>query len=129
MENNKYSYHFSLHLNFSNDVDVDKLERHFKIEAYKKNFLKDAKGSHKTAKLWYKSIDYTDVNTDVVMEKFVEKLFENLYDLKNILADNNGTATFTLYFTTAKERPIIALTAKTIDLFNKMGMIFEVDFK
>lgn len=129
MENIKYSYHFSLHLQFLNDIDVDKLENYFKIEAYKKTFLKDSKGSCKTAKLWYKSKDYTDVNTDIVIEKFIEKYFNNFRDLKNILEKNNGKATFTLYFTEVKERPIISLTQKTIDLFNKLGILFDVDFK
>lgn len=129
MEKILYSYHFSLILCFENDVDVDKLEKHFKLTAYKKNFLKDSKGNKKTAKIWFKTQDYTDVNTDKILEKFVEKIYPNFADLKEILKTNNGTAGITLYFTLAKERPIISLTTRTIELLEKMGMHFEVDFK
>lgn len=129
MEQVKYSYHFSLHLCFENDVDVDKLEKHLHLVAYKKNFLKDSKGNKKTAKLWFKTQEYTDVNTDIVLENFVEKIYPNMVDLKEILQANKGTAGLTLYFTFVKDRPIIGLTTRTIEFLEKMGIHFEVDFK
>lgn len=128
MEKFLYSYHFSLHLNFKDDVNVDDLEKHFGIKAYKKTFLKDSKGKDKTAKLWYKSKDFTDINTDESVELFVKKIYNNFKDLRDILKDNNGLANFTIYFTETHERPIIALTPTTIELFYKLGLSFEVDF-
>lgn len=124
----KYTYHFSLHLNFKKDVDVDLIEKHFKLQAYKKTFLKDSKGNEKTAKIWYKSKDYTDVYTDEAIEKFAINMLQNFDDLKGILTKNDGEATFTLYFTETKERPVIALTFKTIQIFEKLGLSFDVDF-
>lgn len=129
MEINKYSYHFSLHLHFKSDVNVDELEKHFRVKAYKKVFSKDAKDKEKTAKIWYKSKNFSNVNTDKCIELFVEKILVNFEDLKQILLDNNGNGVFTLYFTTVKERPIISLTKKTIEMFNTLGISFDVDFK
>lgn len=129
MQTEKYSYHFSLHLKFRKDVDVDAVESHFGIKAYKKTPLKDFKGKEKIAKLWYRSKDFTDVNTHQVLETFAQKLATNFKDLKSYLTANDGAATLTLYFTSAKERPIIELTPLTIDIFQKLGLSFEVDFK
>ena len=129
MENKKYAYHFSLHLRFKRDIDVEAVEKHFEIKAHKKTAYKDSKGKEKMAKLWYKSKEFTDVNTHLVLEKFVQNMATHLKDLKNFLASNDGSATFTLYFTSAKERPIIELTPTAIDIFQKLGLSFEVDFK
>ena len=129
MQNIKYSYHFSLHLNFKRDIDVDAVEKHFGIKAYKKTAYKDSKDKEKIAKIWYKSKEYTDVNTHLVLEKFAQNMATYLKDLKNFLAANDGSAIFTLYFTSAKERPIIELTPTVIDIFQKLGASFEVDFR
>jgi len=129
MENTKYSYHFSLHLNFKKDIDVEAVEKHFEIKVHKKTAYKDSKGKEKTAKIWYKSKEYTDVNTHLVLEAFAQNMATHLKDLKNFLAANDGSAIFTLYFTSAKERPIIELTPTVIDIFQKLGVSFEVDFR
>lgn len=125
---NIYSYHLSLHLSFNQDVDVDKLEKHFKHTAYKKTFLKDSKGNKKTAKIWYKSSEFTDVNTHEQIEKYLEKIYPDFIDLKEILQKYDGECVFSLIFTLTKERPIISLTTKTIQLMEKLGMSFDVDF-
>ncbi len=128
MQNTKYSYHFSLHLMFKKDIDVDLTEEHFGIKAYKKTSYNEFKGKEKMAKLWYKSKEFTDVNTHLVLEAFIQKMATNFKDLKDYLESNDGSAVFTLYFTNAKERPIIELTTQAIDTFQKLGLSFEVDF-
>ena len=124
----KYSYHISLHLSFKKDVDVDELERHFGIEAHKKISFLDSKGPHKAAKIWYRSKESTNVNTDQAIESFTRHIFEYFGDLKEVLANNNGQATFSLIFTKTNERPIIGLTPATISMFEKLGVAFDVDF-
>lgn len=128
MEEIKYTYHFSLFLNFKNDVDVDRLEKYFKIDAYKKTFLRDSKGPEKTAKIWYKTKEISDVYTDEAIERFILQIYDNFANLKQILKVNNGSACFTLYFTDVKERPVIGLTLKTIEMLEKLGLSFDVDF-
>ena len=127
---NKYTYHFSLHLNFKKDIDVEKLEKMFKIKAFKLTSLKDSKGDaeHKRAKIWYKSADFNEINVDEHIEKFMSKIFENFKGLKELLKEFDGRAIFSLIFTQMTERPIIALTSKTIDMLGKLGLSFEVDF-
>lgn len=127
---NKYTYHFSLHLNFKKDVDVKKIEKMFKIKAYKLTSLKDSKGDdeHKRAKLWYKSADFSEINVDEQIEKFTSKIFDNFNGTKSLLKEFDGRAIFSLIFTQTSERPIIALTNKTIEMFDKLGLSFEVDF-
>ena len=93
MEENKFSYHFSLHLQFKDDVDVDKLEKHFNMEAYRKNSLENSKGINKTAKLWFRTKELTNVNTHEMIENFTTSIFENFADLKEILSKFNGKAT------------------------------------
>lgn len=129
MQNIKYSYHFSLHLKFKKDIDVDAVEKYFGIKAYKKTTYKDSKGKEKTAKIWYKSKEFIDVNTHLVLEKFAQNMVVHLNDLKSFLIANDGVAIFTLYFTSAKERPIIELTPTVIGIFQKLGVSFEVDFR
>lgn len=128
MDKTKYSYHFSLHLSFKKDVDVDKLEKQFGLTAYKKTYLKDAKGPEKCAKIWFRTNDFTEVNTDEMIEKFAEKIFDKFKDLKQILSEQDGKAYFGLVFTQVKERPVIALTYKTIKMFEQLGFSFDVDF-
>ena len=126
----KYTYHFSLHFNFKKDTDVKKLEKMFKIKAFKLTPLKESKGDdeHKRAKLWYKSADFNEINVDEQIEKFTSKIFENFNGVKDLLEEFDGRAIFSLVFTSASERPIIALTSKTIEMFGKLGFSFEVDF-
>ena len=128
MEKIRYRYHFSLHLNFKKDVDVDKLEKQFGLSAYKKTFLKDCKGPQKCAKIWFRTNEFTDVNTDEKIEKFTEKIFDNFKNLKQILNEEEGSARFSLVFTETNERPIIGLTLKTIERFKELGLSFDVDF-
>lgn len=126
----KYTYHFSLHLHFKQDVNVDKLEKHFNYTAYKKNMLKDSKGipERRTAKLWFKSDSFTEINVDEKIEEFVKKIYNNFHDLKDITTKFDGDAVFSLIFTETKERPIISLTTQTIQLFAELGLSFDVDF-
>ena len=124
----KYSYHISLHLDFKKDVDVNEIEKHFGIEAYKKTSFVDSKGPHKAAKIWYRSKESTSINTDMAIESFTRHIFEYFVDLKKVLAENSGKATFGLIFTKTNERPIIALTPATIEMFAKLGVSFDVDF-
>ena len=91
--------------------------------------MKDSKAPRKVAKIWFRTQDYTDVNTDIVLENFLEKIYPNFADLKEVLEKNNGSGYLTLYFTSAKERPIIGLTKKSIELLEKLGIEFEVDFR
>lgn len=129
MQNAKYSYHFSLHLHFRKDVNVEAVENHFGVKAYKRTAFNDFKGKEKMAKLWYRTKEFTDVNTHLVLEKYAQKMATNFKDLKDFLASNDGNAMLTLYFTSAKERPIIELTPVTIDILQKLGLSFEVDFR
>ena len=50
-----YSYHFSLHLNFKDDVNVDDLEKHFGVKTYKKNFFKRFKRKRQNWKIMVQS--------------------------------------------------------------------------
>ncbi len=128
--NNLYTYHFSLHLSFKKDVDVKQLEKSFGVKAYKLTFLKDSKGDdeHKSAKIWYKSPDYNEVFVDEKIEQFTTQMFDNFKDLKSVLDEFDGRCSFSLIFTQTKERPVIALTRKTIEMFAKLGLDFDVDF-
>lgn len=74
-------YHLSLHLQFKQDVDVNKIEKELNLVAFKKSLLKDSKGTNKTAKLWFKTPDITDNNTFDVIEKFVENLKDTFYKI------------------------------------------------
>lgn len=126
--NDRFSYHFSLHLHFNDDVDVNALEKYFKMEAYKKTALKESKGENKSAKIWFRTKELTEVNTHEAIEKFLTNVYDNFRDLKQILDENNGHGTFSLIFTKAKERPIISLTYKTIQILEQLGLSFDVDF-
>lgn len=124
----RFSYHFSLHLHFNDDVDVNALEKYFKMEAYKKTALKESKGKNKSAKIWFRTKELTEVYTDKAIEKFLTNVYDNFRDLKQILDENNGHGTFSSIFTKAKERPIISLTYKTIQILEQLGLSFDVDF-
>lgn len=124
----RFSYHLSLHFHFNDDVDVDALEKHFKMEAYKKTALKDSKDQNKTAKIWFRTKELTEANTHEAIEKFLTKAYDNFKDLKQILNEGHGAGTFSLIFTKAKERPVISLTYKTIQILEQLGLSFDVDF-
>lgn len=125
--NNKY--HFSLHLHFQKDCDVDKLEKIIGLQAYRKNTLKESKGQNKTAKLWFKTSDYDNPDTYAVFEKVLSKMKEKLEIIKLANEKFDGKTTFTLYFDELNQKPYIRLSKEDMELLSKNGISFDVDFR
>lgn len=122
-------YHFSLHLQFKDDVDVNMIEKALKINAYRKNMLKDSVGQNKTAKLWFKTEDFMSSDVFMVTQNFIkgfEPKFEQICEFNNKF---NGFTTLTLYFEDCKNKPFIKLSPKSMEILSKNNITFEVDFR
>lgn len=121
-------YHLSLHLQFKQDVDVNKIEKELNLVAFKKSLLKDSKGTNKTAKLWFKTPDITDDNTFDVIEKFVENLKDTFYKIGEFNKLYDGFTTFTLAYEDFKNKPFIKLSPKTMKILADNNISFDVEF-
>lgn len=121
-------YHLSLHLQFKQDVDVNKIEKELNLVAFKKSLLKDSKGTNKTAKLWFKTPDITDNNTFDVIEKFVENLKNTFYKIGEFNKLYDGFTTFTLAYEDFKNKPFIKLSPKTMKILADNNISFDVEF-
>lgn len=122
-------YHFSLHLQFKQDCDVDKVEKFLDVTAYRKNLLKDSLGENKTAKIWIKTKDFINPDTYDVLHNFIENFLPKFEKIKGLIEEYDGKATFTLYFEEFKEKPYIRLDARDMEIFSDNHINFEVDFR
>ena len=122
-------YHFSLHLQFQEDCDVNKLEKIIGLQSYKKNMLNESKGQNKTAKLWFKTSDYSEPDTYAVFEKILSKIKEKLEIIKQANDNFRGKTTLTLYFEELHQKPYIKLSKDDMELLSKNGISFDVDFR
>lgn len=122
-------YHFSLLLQFDDDIDIDKLEKKLGLCAYRKNTLSESVGKNKTAKLWFKSNEYQNPDTFAVIEQFVDNLKYKLTLIKKVSDEYHGNSTLTLYFDNVNEKPYIRLSHKTMLLLAQNNITFGVDFK
>lgn len=125
--NNKY--HFSLHLQFKDDCNVDDLENKIGMRAYRKNMLKDSKGKNKTAKLWFKTKDFEEPDINAVLEKFLENLKPKFEIIKQANIAYNGNTVLTLYFEEIKQKPSVSLSKETIKLLAYYGFGFDIDYR
>ena len=88
-------YHFSLHIFFKQDCDVNALEKIIGIKAYKKVLLKDSVGKNKSAKLWIRTKQEKSPDTVERLSKFISKMQPTFLLLQDYLnkfeeAKNNG---------------------------------------
>ena len=120
-------YHFSLHLKFLDDVDVDKIEKQIGIIAYKKTPLKESVGKNKSAKIWYKTQDKNNTLSDKVLENYILKMQEKFEIIKDICLKNNGKATLTMYYDQIQEKPYLKLTANQLKILADNNIDFELD--
>ena len=124
----RVKYHFCIHLIFKQDVDVRKLEKHFGLSAYKLTFKKDAKDREKTAKIWYKTEDFTNIMVDECFENFIFKIKDNFVDLPQVLQEYDGKCVCQIVFKELHEYPVIALSNSAIQTLNQLNASFETDF-
>ena len=122
-------YHFSLHLQFEEDCDVNKLEKAIGLQAYRKNMLSDSKGINKTAKLWFKTEDCELPDTYADFKKLLSNLTDKLEIIKQANEIYNGKTVLTLYFEELHQKPYIRLLSEDMELLSKNGISFDVDFK
>lgn len=125
------AYHFNLILTFDKDINIEKLERLIGIKAYKKIHLKDSlfgEDNKKTAKIWFKSEDFSNLNTFETIEKYLLNIKENFKDISHILKEFSGEFAFQLVFNKINERPIIEFSTKNIEILQQIGASFSVDF-
>ena len=122
-------YHFSLHLQFKKDIDVDKLENKLGFVAYRKNVLSESKGMNKTAKLWFKSKDYEDADTYTYLHSYIETLKDKFEFINEVMNAYDGTANLTLYFEEVKEKPYIRLDVEDMKILADNNISFDVDFR
>ena len=122
-------YHFSLHLQFSKDCDVNLIEKTLGVSAYKKSSLNESKGKNKTAKLWFKSNDYDNPDTYSCFKNFVNKHKKLLELIGKFNNEFNGKTTFTIYFDKVPEKPYIKLEKEEMLLLAVNNISFEVDFR
>lgn len=122
-------YHISLHLQFKKDCDVNKIEKFLGIESYRKNLLKDSVGENKTAKLWFKTIDYTNPDTYKVLCGFIKELSPKLSLVKEMINEFDGKATLTLYFEEFHDKPYIKLDYEEMNILSQNKIDFDVDFR
>lgn len=121
-------YHLSLHLQFKQDVDVKKIEKELNLVAYKKSYLKDSLGKNKTAKLWFKTVDFDDNDTFSVIEKFVENSKNVFYKIGEFNKLYEGFTTFTLAYDDFKNKPYIKLSPNTMKILSENNITFDVEF-
>lgn len=66
------------------------IEKALKINAYRKNMLKDSVGQNKTAKLWFKTEDFMNSDVFMVTQNFIKEFepkFEQICEFKtNLMA-------------------------------------------
>lgn len=122
-------YHFSLHLQFKDDCDVDKIEKELGVTAYRKNLLKDSVGQNKTAKLWFKTEDFNLPDVFSVLDKFIQNFEPKFKQINNFNNKYNGKTTFTLYFEDCKIKPFIKLSPVAMRILSENKITFEVDFR
>ncbi len=127
-DNVRVKYHFSIHINFLQDVDVKKIEQYLGLQAYKLTYKKDAKDKDKTAKIWFITEDFCEINVDDCFEKFLLSLEDKFLNLPELLKEFEGKCTFEIIFKELHEYPIISLSRKSIELLNKFNSSFETDF-
>lgn len=123
-----YKYYLGLEFDFEKDINLDEFEKKIGIKAFKKTKLADSKGSHKTAKIRWRTQEFTEWNTDEILEKFVEKFVPKLESVQSMIKMFNGDGGVVIVFTRMKERPVIALTKKSINLLAKAELDFCVDY-
>ena len=122
-------YHFSLHLQFEKDCDVDKIEKELGMKAYKKNSLSESKGENKTAKIWFKTENVENSDTYEMFERTLNGLKDKLEIIKKANQEYSGKTVFTLYFEKLTEKPYIRLSSSDMELLSNNGISFEVDFR
>ena len=122
-------YHFSLHLQFKQDCNVNKLEKAFGLPAYKKNMLSESKGKNKTAKLWLKTEDFDDPDTYKILNNFLNKMKDKFKLINEAIKTFDGKATLTLYFEDLHEKPYVKLSCEDMKLLTDNNISFDVDFR
>ena len=121
-------YHFSLHIFFKQDCDVNALEKIIGIKAYKKVLLKDSVGKNKSAKLWIRTKQEKSPDTVERLSKFISKMQPTFLLLQDYLSKFDGTCTLTLYFDEINQKPFIILTVDSLKIFADNNINFDVDF-
>ncbi len=121
-------YHFSLHIFFKQDCDVNELEKIIGIKAYKKVLLKDSVGHNKSAKLWLRTEQETLPNTVERLSKFIEKMQPTFLLLQGYLKKFDGRCTLTLYFDELDQKPYISLPVDSLKILAENNIKFDVDF-
>ena len=122
-------YHFSLHLQFKKDCDVNALEKEFGYTAYRKNLLAQSKGKNKTAKLWFKTKNMDAPNTYERFVAFLNRLEDKLPLIKKYNELYDGFTTLTIYFDELHAKPFIKLAAEDMKKLGSAGIAFDVDFR
>ena len=122
-------YHLSLHIQFKQDVDLKNVEKELGVVAYKKYPLSESKGKNKTAKIWFKTDDTTEVDTLLVLSNFVNSFSDNFEKIKMLCKQFDGTCTLTLYFEDFDDKPYIQLTTEIMKKLSDCNINFETDFR
>lgn len=122
-------YHFSLHLQFKKDCNVDKLENLLGLKAYRKNFLSESIGKNKTAKLWFKTDDVENPDTYKIFKDFINSFKDKFEIIKEANETFEGKATLTIYFEKLTDKPYIKLSAEDMELLANNNINFDVDFR
>jgi len=124
-------YHINLILTFEKDINIDEVEKYIGIKAYRKSLLKESKigeDNKKSAKIWFKSREYSSENTYEVVEEFLISIYEKFKEIPSILNEFIGNFGVQLIFSSFDERPIIELTKKSIEILHNIGANFSVNF-
>lgn len=121
-------YHFSLHIFFKQDCDVNALEKIIGIKAYKKVLLKDSVGKNKSAKLWIRTKQEKSPDTVERLSKFISKMQPTFLLLQDYLSKFDGTCTLTLYFDEINQKPCISLPVDSLKILAENNINFDVDF-
>lgn len=116
-----YKYYLELEFEFKKDVNLELFEKALGIKATGKTSLAESKGSRKTAKIWWKTKEFSDWNTDEILEKYIEKIAPKLENAHKFCEEFEASAGVCLVFTHLKDRPVIALTKHAIELLAKCG--------
>ena len=122
------SYYFTLSLRVYEDIDIYEIEKKLGIKATKLTTFKNSLGKNKSAKLYIKTKEFSNIYTDEDFSKFVN-VFANKKDILNEIQNKYKTELiFCVVFTSFKEKPCLSLNKDTIKLLSELNANYDIDF-
>ena len=92
------------------------------------NYLKDSVSPVPSAKYYYRTKEFNDINVNELFEQFINTIYSKVNLIKTEIENNNGKLNICIVFTNFVEKPCLYMSNNTLTQLSELGASYDIDF-